>query len=92
MLNTPGARDLRLVSPLVLLLLVEAVVVLCLAAKLEVGHTTAGGARARCELSQIGISCENCLFGLFFLWVYMRLDGSKCSECLPVVIFQISRL
>ena len=55
-----GARDLRLVSPLVLLLVVEAVVVLCLAGKLEVGHTTADGARALCEQSQIGILCESC--------------------------------
>ena len=75
MLNTPGARDLRLVSPLVLLLLVEAVVVLCLAAKLEVGHTTAGGARALCELSQIGVSCENCPFRTFFSHMYVGLHA-----------------
>ena len=26
------------------------------------------------------------------MWVYLRLDGSKRSECLPLVISQISRL
>ena len=40
--NSSGSTRLTL-SLLVLLLVVEALVLLCLAARLETGHTTAGG-------------------------------------------------
>ena len=59
-----GVRDSLLASLLVLLLVVEAVVVLCLAAMLEVGHTTAGAARGLYEQSQIDILCERCLLDI----------------------------
>ena len=82
---TDAAR--RLVALLLLLLLVEAVVVLCLAARLHVGHRTAGGAsRTSVFMPKLPNFFATCM------WVYMRLDGSKRSECLPVAISQISRL
>ena len=61
--------------------------VLCLAARLHVGHRTAG------ETSHTSIVMTNLPHRFVTcMWVYKRLDGSKHSECLPVVISQISRL
>ena len=82
---TGAAR--RLFASLFLLLVVEAVVVLCLAARLHVGHRTAGGA-SRTWLFMPKLPH----FFAICMWVYMRLDNFKRSEFLHVDISQISLL
>ena len=76
-----------MVALLFLLLVVEAVVVLCLAARLHVGHRTVGGvSRTSVFMPKLPHFVDT------GTWVFMCLNGFKRSESLPVAISQISGL